>query len=99
MNRFGSIRVQHVAGETLPALLQRFGDRTKLRGKRQAQIARDAWLDESYVSRLLSGERDNPSRDALILLGGFGMELKVEELDELLMATNYKPLVLPASLR
>jgi hypothetical protein len=57
------------AGESLPALLQRFGSRTRLRGKRQAQIARDSWLDESYVSRLLAGQRQTPSRDALILLG------------------------------
>jgi hypothetical protein len=51
------------------------------------------------VSRLLSGDRDNPSRDALILLGSWGLELAVEEVDELLMAADYKPLVLPASLR
>ena len=39
------------------------------------------------------------SRDALLLLGGWGLELAVEEVDELLMAADYKPLVLPASLR
>ncbi len=99
MRTLGPIRVQPVAGESLPALLRRFGDRTKLRGKRQAQIARDAWLDESYVSRLLCGERDNPSREVLILLGCWGLELPVEDVDELLMAADYKPLVLPASLR
>ncbi|MBF6600849.1 MAG: helix-turn-helix transcriptional regulator [Dehalococcoidia bacterium] len=38
--------------------------------KSQADIARDSWLDESYVSRLFSGERTSPSRDALILLAG-----------------------------
>ncbi len=69
------------------------------KGKRQADIARDAWLDESYVPRLASGERTNPSRDALILLGAWGLELPVHELDELLMAADYKPLVLPQSLR
>ena len=69
------------------------------RGKNQAQVARDAWLDESYVSRLLSGERSNPSREAIILLGGWGLGLAVEEVDELLLAADYKPLVLPASLR
>ena len=66
-------------------------------GKSQAQIARDAWLDESYVSRLLSGERVNPSRDALLLLSGWGLGLTVEETDELLMAADYKPLILPSS--
>ena len=94
------IRVQPVNGESLTALLQKYAERVRLRkGKTQAQIARDAWLDESYVSRLFSGERVNPSRDALTLLGAWGLELAVEEVDELLMAVDYKPLVLPASLR
>lgn len=95
----GPIRAHSIAGESLTALLQRYGNRAKLRGKRQSQISRDAWLDESYVSRLLSGERDNPSREALILLGCWGLGLAVEEVDELLLAADYKPLVLPASLR
>lgn len=67
--------------------------------KSQADIARDSWLNESYVSRLLSGERTNPSRDALILLGAFGLELPVPDVDELLLAADYKQLVLPQSLR
>ncbi len=67
--------------------------------KSQAEIARDSWLNESYVSRLFSGERTNPSRDALILLGAFGLELPVPEVDELLLAADYKQLVLPQSLR
>ncbi len=99
MRTLGPTRLQRVADGSLTALLQRYGDRAKLRGKRQSQIARDAWIDDSYVSRLLSGERESPSRDALILLGAFGLGLAVEEVDELLMAADYKPLVLPASLR
>jgi transcriptional regulator with XRE-family HTH domain len=96
----GPVRLQRVPGESLGELLRKYADRVRRqKGKTQAQIARDAWLDESYVSRLLSGERDNPSRDALILLGSWGLELAVEEVDELLMAVDYKPLVLPASLR
>jgi hypothetical protein len=93
------VRHQQADSETLTALLRKHADRARLAGKRQAVIARDAWLDESYVSRLLSGERDHPSRDALILLGAFGLELPVEDVDELLMAADFKPLVLPASLR
>jgi transcriptional regulator with XRE-family HTH domain len=86
--------------EKLTDLLQEYANRVmRTQGKTQAQIARDAWLDESYVSRLLSGERDHPSRDALLLLAGWGLGLAVEEVDELLMAADYKPLVLPASLR
>jgi hypothetical protein len=87
-------------GESLSSLLRRFSDRLRFhKSKNQAQIARDAWLDESYVSRLISGERMHPSRDALILLGAWGLELAVHELDEVLLAADYKPLVLPASLR
>jgi len=67
--------------------------------KSQADIARDAWLDESYVSRLFSGERTNPSRDALILLSAFGLGLSVPDTDEILLAADYKQLVLPQSLR
>ena len=53
-------------GESLPELLRKFNDKLRFRkNKRQAQIARDAWLDESYVSRLISGERANPSREAI----------------------------------
>lgn len=83
----------------LPMLLERFGVRARIRGKSQAQIAWDAWLDDSYVSRLLRGQRQHPSRDALILLAAFGLELPVEEVDEVLMAADYRPLVLPATLR
>jgi transcriptional regulator with XRE-family HTH domain len=93
-------RATQVTGSSLTELLRKYADRVmRVKGKTQAQIARDAWLDESYVSRLVSGERDNPSRDALLLLAGWGLELAVEEVDELLMAADYKPLVLPASLR
>jgi hypothetical protein len=46
---------------------------------------------------LFSRKRVNPSHDALTLLGG--LELMVEKVDELLMAADYKPLVLLASLR
>jgi transcriptional regulator with XRE-family HTH domain len=99
MRTLDLVRVQVDRRESLAVLLRKYGERARQRGKTQAQIARDAWLDESYVSRLLSGERDGPSRDALILLGNWGLELAVEEVDELLIAADYKPLVLPASLR
>lgn len=80
----------------LTETLQRF--RAQL-DKSQADIARDAWLNESYVSRLLSGERVNPSRDALILLSAFGLSLPAPDVDEILLAADYKQLVLPQSLR
>jgi len=99
MRTLDPTRLQTVVNERLTALLKKYAERVLRRGKHQAQVARDAWLDESYVSRLLSGERSNPSREAIILLGGWGLGLAVEEVDELLLAADYKPLVLPASLR
>ena len=99
MRTLDPTRLQTVVNERLTALLKKYAERVLRRGKMQAQVACAAWLDESYVSRLLSGERSNPSREAIILLGGWGLGLAVEEVDELLLATDYKPLVLPASLR
>jgi hypothetical protein len=92
----------HEPEERLPLtiLLGKYCERVRRhKGKTQAQIARDSWLADSYVSRLLSGDRLNPSRDALVLLGCWGLELSVDEMDELLIAADYKPLVLPASIR
>lgn len=83
-------------GSTLTQLLRRHRARLN---KSLADIAKDCWLDESYISRLFSGERTNPSRDALILLAVFGVGLCLEETDELLLAADYKPLALPTSLR
>jgi hypothetical protein len=48
---------------------------------------------------LFTRESANPSRDALILLVALGMGLPVENLDEVLLAADYKPLALAASLR
>ena len=81
---------------TLTVLLREYRSHAQ---KSQADISRDAWLDESYVSRLFSGERQNPSRDALILLSAYGLRLPVEDTDEVLLAADYKPLVLPQTLR
>ena len=54
-------RFQAKPGESLPELLRKYSDKLRFRtNKKQAQIARDAWLDESYVSRLISGERAKP---------------------------------------
>ena len=67
-------------------------------GKINADIARDAWMDEGYVSKLLSGEKFRPSRDVLIRLGAFGLNLAGPDVDELLMAAEYLPIVSPRSL-
>jgi len=93
------IQMEPVERLPLTILLGKYSERVRRRGKTQAQIARDSWLADSYVSRLLKGDRINPSRDALVLLGCWGLELSVDEMDELLIAAEYKPLVLPASIR
>jgi len=94
-----SLRRPHrevVIDHPLTAALQFY--RRKL-DKSQADISRDCWLDESYISRLLRGERIAPSRDALILLTVFGLELEVHEADDVLMAADYKTLVLASAIR
>ncbi len=91
-----SLQLGFVTGSPLTEVLHRFRARLT---KSQADISRDAWLDESYVSRLFSGERTNPSRDALILLTVFGLGLSVEDADEVLLAADYKPLALAQSIK
>ena len=68
-------------------------------------LARRSWLDISYVSRLAHlpcdplnprygdrGEKRRPSRDTVIRLG-LAMQLPIEDVDELLLAAGYAPLV------
>jgi hypothetical protein len=69
------------------------------------QLARRSWLDISYVSRLVNlpcdplnprlddpREKRQPSRDAVIRLG-IALQLSMEDIDELLLAAGYAPLV------
>ena len=74
----------------LTVVLQRYRAKTT---KTLASIAADAWLSESYVSRLFSGERVNPGRDALITLSFKGLELSIPETEEVLFAAGYRSLV------
>lgn len=92
------LRRNSIAPEIHPltVVLKKYRRRTQ---KTQAQMSRDCWLDESYVGRLFSGERSHPSRDALILLAVFGLELPLHATDELLMAADYRPLVLASAIR
>ena len=46
------------------------------------------------MSRLFSGERVNPSRDALITLTFAGMALTIPDAEEILFAAGYRSLVL-----
>ncbi|HLG71549.1 MAG TPA: hypothetical protein VK009_14090 [Chloroflexota bacterium] len=74
-------------------------------GINMSQLARYSWLDVGYVSRLCNLNCDprnpvyrqpfetrNPSRDVVIRLG-LAMQLPMEEMEELLLAAGYAPLV------
>jgi transcriptional regulator with XRE-family HTH domain len=84
---------------TLQQRLTSAGDFTKLLRQRyeatdrsQADMARDAWIDPGYLSKLLSGEKTNPSRDTVIRLAVFGLKLQRHDTDELLLAAEFAPL-------
>lgn len=98
MNNAASVRRAELGNRACP-LTELLVEARQKTNKSQADIARDCWLSESYISRLFSGERTDPSRDALILLGAFGLGLSVPDVDEVLLAADYKQLVLPQSLR
>ena len=89
------------AEESFSAVLQRL---MKARGMSAPRLAARSWLDSAYVWRLTREEVDilnrrvgdgrirHPSRDAVIKLG-LGLGLGVDEMDELLLAAGYAPLV------
>lgn len=70
------------------------------------QLAHRSWLDIGYVSRLLRQSYDplnptaspqqcpqkHPSRDAVIRLG-LALKLSIEDMDDLLLAAGYAPLI------
>jgi hypothetical protein len=58
-------RIANEPVHPLTILLQKYDQRSSTT---QAQMSRDCWLDETYISRLLRGQRTHPSRAALILL-------------------------------
>src|SRR3989304_4366367 len=88
-------------GQTFSALLRRLMDG---QGFSISSLARHSWLDIAYVWRLVRDEKDllnpqpggprarHPSRDAGIRLG-LALRLGIEEMDELLLAAGYAPLV------
>ncbi|HEY7063509.1 MAG TPA: hypothetical protein VII06_18665 [Chloroflexota bacterium] len=88
--------------ETFTGCLNRCLQRS---GLSLSALARRAWLDISYVSRLVHlpcdplnprcddrGDRRHPSRDTVLRLG-LAMQLPLEQMDELLLAAGYAPLV------
>ena len=71
----------------------------RLRFKAEAtryKLAQYSGLDEAYVLRLESGERQNPSRDAVMKLGlalvANSPMISVNDVNELLLAGGHAPL-------
>ena len=58
------------------------------------QVAAAAHIDVKYLHNMIHGRQDQPSRDVIIRLGTT-LRLSVDELDELLLAAGYAPLVHP----
>jgi len=93
-----------VAGgeESFTACLNRHLRRSNLS---LSMVARRSWLDVSYVSRLVNlpcdplnarsgdhADKRHPRRDTVIRLG-LAMQLPMEDMDQLLLAAGYAPLV------
>ena len=65
-------------------------------GKSRYQLARYSGLNEAYLLRLESGERQNPSRDVVMKLGlALASDTKAVSIDDvnlLLLSAGYAPL-------
>ncbi len=58
MQQSDPARVQPLRATALNDMLWKYFEKVRFgRDKRQAAISQDAWLDESYVSRLISCQR------------------------------------------
>ena len=76
-------------GQTLHKL------RTKA-GKSRYRLAKYSGLNEAYILRLESGERQNPSKDTVMKLGlalaATSEAISIHDINELLLAGGYAPL-------
>ena len=65
-------------------------------GTTKYKLAQYSGLNEAYVLRLESGERQNPSRDTVMKLGlalaSHSPTISVDDVNELLLAAGYAPL-------
>ncbi len=71
----------------------------RLRSKAETtryKLAQYSGLNEAYVLRLESGERQNPSRDTVMKLGlalvAHSLTISISDVNELLLAGGYAPL-------
>ena len=65
-------------------------------GKSRYSLAKFSGVDEAYILRLESGERQNPSRDVVVKLGlalvANSQLVTLHDVNGLLLAANYAPL-------
>ena len=65
-------------------------------GKSGYKIAQYSGLSEAYIHRLESGERANPSRNVVVMLGlalaHGGAPVEIWDIDTLLLSADYAPL-------
>lgn len=57
----------------------------------QVRVSKAAGIDHSYLSRLMSGDRDRPLESVVLALAD-ALECDDEDRDRLLMAAGYLPL-------
>ena len=76
-------------GETLKTLRVRAG-------KSRYRLAQYTGLSQAYLMRLENGERANPSRDVVLMLGLALVEnsesVTIWDIDDLLLSAGYAPL-------
>lgn len=64
-------------------------------GKSRYRLAQYSGINEAYILRLERGERANPSRDVVLMLGLALVEssdsVSVWDIDELLLSAGYAP--------
>ena len=74
--------------ETLRTLRQRSG-------KSIYRLAQYSGIDQSYILRLETGEKANPSRDVVMMLGlalvHDSVSVGIHDVEELLMSAEYAP--------
>ena len=65
-------------------------------GKSRYKLAQYSGLSETYILRLESGERTNPSRDVVMMLGTALAQgvpsIEIWDIDALLLSADYAPL-------
>ena len=65
-------------------------------GKSRYRLAQYSGIDQAYIHRLETGERNNPSREIVLMLG-FALvadpdSVAISDINELLLSAGYAPL-------